>query len=147
MIRLATLDDVPQLIKLAKYYFNKSVLFTGLEFCPEETARMCVNSIMNDNNLCLVYDNGEIQACVSSTFHKWFTKEVVALEDIFIVKDCDNRGIVAYKLAKEWLKLCLDNGAARVYTSNTAGYESEGYLRLMSKLGFNKYEGEFLVHE
>ena len=148
MIREATIDDVSELVQCVKQYHGLSPLFKGLTFCPEATARLAVQCIMQENSSVLIYKSeGIIKGYVSTSFTNWFSKELIAIEDMFFVIEVKNRGMVAYKLAKYWKKYCLDKGAKKIYTSSTAGFGSEGYKNLMIKLGFVKFEGDFLSYE
>ena len=147
MIRKATLEDVSELVQCVKQYHASSPLFKGLTFCPEATARLAVQCIMQENSSVLIYKSeGIIKGYVSTTFTNWFSKELIAIEDMFYICDVEGRGRIALRLARYWLQYCLDNDAKKVYTSSTAGFGSNGYNKLMQKIGFNKFEGDFLIH-
>lgn len=144
-VRFANLGDVPELVQLSKQFTQRSECFQGMTFCYEETARLIVAAVMEDDcDLILMLDDNKIIGCCSIRYTRWFFKELCAIEEIFY----STNPKAAILLAREMVYVSLDRGAKKIYTSNTAGFGASAYKKIMQRLGFKPMnEGVFLYYE
>lgn len=145
IVREATLDDVPALVRLARGYFDENAQWGNLTFSAENAARSAVHRIMSDDSFVLVAGDCIGVAVVSVDTR--MTVEPVAFEEMFYIHKSHRHTRAAVLLARAYVKKSLEMGAKRIYTSSTAGFGALQYAKLMQRLGFKIIEnGVFLEY-
>lgn len=144
-VRFARLDDVPELVQMAKQFTARSKCFKGMTFCVEETAKLAVACVMEDDcDFIVIEKENNLLGFCSIRYTKWFFKELCAIEEIFYALNPK----AAVILAKSMVNHSLDKNAKKIYTSNTAGFGASAYKKIMQRQGFKVMEeGVFLYYE
>ncbi len=133
-IRVATQDDIPALIDIARRFAEEITLY-GIEFSALHAREYLTLAIDHPEVLVLI---GEPGAILIATLTQDFMAEPFAyVEKLYVTPEA--RGIgMAYGLAQGAIEWARAAGASHVFATATAGISddiNDAYTRLFSKLG------------
>ena len=139
-VRLATLDDVPDIVRLGEDYCYESN-YAGLDYDPrvaDITARHYIESAHYTLLLAVTQHHSTIGFIAGHTAPALFTRGVMAQEDIMLVRP-ESRGRIqtVKKLVWAFSRWAADQGARRITFGNSAGVVDDGaYIRFFERYGF-----------
>lgn len=139
MIRAATSEDVPEIVRLGSRSLVDGPYAGMLKDTPEHSAELALTVILAAKGEVLVYENdaGKISGLLGFIiFPHHFTKEPTATEIMWYVEPEERKGGSALKLLWEAEKRAKELGATRIgFTS-----PNEEVSELYKRFGYKKVE-------
>ena len=143
MIRAATSDDVPAIVRLGSQSLVDGPYAGMLKDTPEHSAEFALTVILASKGKVLLYENDERKVAGLLgflVFPHYFTKEPTATEIMWYVEPEERKGGGAIKLLWEAEKQAKELGATRMGFS--APNEDVG--KLYEKFGYKKLEVTYM---
>lgn len=140
IVRPATLDDLPDLLEIARQFIQEAPNYSSREL-DEQALRENLSAVINGMGAVFVAEQGQEIAggIVCLTTKDWFNNQVIAFEQVFYVKP-EYRGTpAALMLIDVFLSWSRQMGAGRVQCGTTTGINTQGCIRLYNHFGFNEY--------
>ncbi len=147
MIRRAEEKDLMQLVQCAKEYVTESGFFNGLHFDEDKAlTSIAVRSLSEDCVACVAVDGDVVLGVVSANIDASWTREAIAFEEIFYIRPEHRNARVAIKLCDFFIKECKMQGAKKIFSSSTAGFDDNGknanaFTKLLKRFGFKEIKG------
>jgi len=138
MIRLATEDDVDDLVEIAKEFYAEQLHKTGVTLKPDEELKFDLSTVIgleNSISLVLVEDDIVIGVVSGIIMDRVFFKGKVAQELVWFVKK-DHR-FSGMKLLKEFERVCIEKGCEEIVM---VAFENTKANDIYEKIGYSKLE-------
>ena len=133
MLRLATLDDVPALSRLALAMSDNSS-FAVLGFCPERFAAFVAPLITHGFALVSDIDGEVVGAMLGDVVQPWFAKNRMGVEYAVYLAPEHRSGLTAARMVSRWERWCKEQGAVQCRPSISTG--NTQISRLYEAMGF-----------
>lgn len=136
MIRAATHDDVPSLVRLGSLLHDMSS-YAGLGYDEDKVGRQCRSLIDGAGAVFVSVFEGEVVGFIGGgvTEH-WFSGEKIAFDYSFFVHPEFRHGVTAVRLIKAFEMWASSQGAVQMRMGITTSINVEGTSRLYRALGF-----------
>jgi len=139
IVRPATFKDLATIISSGEE-MHKSSNFKHLEWDARFFGENVVNLISSDNHDVLVAetDDGIVGGILCGVGPGISTRDPVAYELAFYVIPDARRSSAAPKLLRAYRDWAISRGAKRITAGNSAGAPDDGYVKLLTRAGFER---------
>lgn len=139
MIRLATLKDLPDLVRLG-LELHRSSDHVRHNFKPEKVAEKLAEIIEGNSTVVFVAErNGEIiGGFAGGVTELWYSDSLIGFDYSLFIQQGKRHGITAIRLLiafEEWAKIM---GAKEIHMGITTGINVESTSKLYESRGFNQ---------
>lgn len=136
-VRKATILDLLPVAMLADKYSKEVQTMDNHPLCVETLMQnMAATLLSEDGYLNLLEVDGRIVGGLWGilTTQPWSSTKFA--QDVIIFVDADYRNGCGLLLIRDWIKWAENKGAKEVYLSTASGVDTERFIRLAGKLGF-----------
>ena len=141
MIRLALLDDIPELLRMGRSFFNDSGYSHIAEY-NEETTAQTLEILINGGTLLTDGKTGMIGFLV---FPMFMDKNCIVAQELFWWVDKENRkSKLGIELLKEAEFLAKEKGAKSMIMLSLSSLDGEKVNDLYESLGYTKRESNYM---
>lgn len=139
IIRPATFEDLAAVISLGEE-MHKSSNFKHLEWDARHFGERVVSLITSpDHDIFLAVVDGDVAGGILCGIGPGLsTRNLVAYELGLYVTPDYRRTSAASQLLRAYVRWSRDRGAKRITAGNSAGAPDEGYVKLLTKSGFER---------
>lgn len=136
MIRAATHDDVPSLVRLGRLLHDTSS-YADLGYDDEKVARQCLALIDGAGAIFVSQLEGEVVGFIGGAVTEhWFSTEKVAFDYSFFVHPEFRHGVTAVRLMQAFERWARAQGAVQMRMGVTTALNVAGTSRLYKAMGF-----------
>lgn len=137
MIRSATPDDLPALLRLGEVMHRNST-YAHLSYSPERLARTLVRLLEADGGAVFVCEiDGVVAGALPCELVPAYFSDALIAQDLAIFVDPEARALgIGLALVRRFIEWAGAQGAARVEVKNGAGMDDRRFVRLMARMGF-----------
>lgn len=136
-LRLATVNDLPELVVLGRQLHQEST-YSSMDY-DDEIVKETLTDLMNKNQFVVVAEDinrSVVGVMAGSVRESWFGKDLIANDLVLLIRKDLRGGLIAYRLIKNfvlWAKLA---GAKQIRPGITTGNENADTL--YERLGFKR---------
>ena len=141
MIRLATEDDVDDLVEIAKEFYAEQLHKTGITLKNDDELKIDLTSIIGlENSISLVIVEDDIVVGVISGIitNRMFFEGKIAQELVWFVSKVNR--VSGIKLLKEFEKICIEKGCNEIVM---VAFNNTHANDIYEKLGYSKLETNY----
>jgi len=139
-LRPATLNDVPELVKLGHAFIQEAPNYQARPYIMEKAAEHFARLISGGGAVLLVEHESQIAGgIVGRVGGDWFNDSKIAFDDVLYVKPEFRKTRAAYMLIQAFIRWAQLMGASRIQCGTTTGVESAACIRLYRHFGFTEY--------
>lgn len=139
-IRVATLNDIPVLLKFGAAFVQESPNYKNREFVSEEAQQHFESLIDGQGVIFVIEHHQEVIAGFAGSIGKdWFNNQKIAIDHVMYVLPEFRKTRAAYLLIKSFVDWAHLMNVDRIQCGTTTGVESEGCIRLYEHFGFRQY--------
>jgi GNAT superfamily N-acetyltransferase len=145
-LRLATLQDMPQIAEMAKAFYDEHPDHT-CEFCPETTWAVLETLIKDLQSvfIVLVNDQDDVVGGLGATMSSpYYSKDVIGAEMFWYVHPDYRRGSSSVALIRAYEAWGEEVGCKSVHMSCLNGLQDEILSKLFVRMGYHKSELSFI---
>lgn len=139
MIRAATLDDMPDMLRLGALMHAES-RYASMTFAPEVLAETIAQLIASPYGFAWVAirKGRTVGVMLAGVGAQWFSRELTTFEyGVYVEPDCRG-GMLGISLIKSYKKWALSVGARIVQGGVTANIEDGAAGKIYERIGFDK---------
>ncbi|OZB46485.1 MAG: hypothetical protein B7X60_08535 [Polynucleobacter sp. 39-45-136] len=136
-LRLATVNDLPDLVMLGKQLHQEST-FSTMDY-DGEIVKQSLTDLINKNQFVVVTEdiNGiVIGVMAGSVTQSWFGNDLIASDLVLLVRQDRRGGLIAHRLIQHFVHWAKLAGAKQIRPGVTTGNESA--QALYERLGFKR---------
>lgn len=139
-IRVATLNDIPVLLKFGAAFVQESPNYKNREFIAQE-AQKHFEDLINGQGVIFVIESRQkvIAGFAGSIGKEWFNSQKIAIDHVMYVLPEFRKTRAAYYLIQTFIGWAVGMGANRIQCGTTTDVESKGCIRLYEHFGFKQY--------
>lgn len=141
MIRKATLEDVPHIVRMGERLHHESS-FSSISYCGERVAQIASVLISNGFAVVVEKDGEVIGGMMGDVVVPWYSTERMGIDYSLYIEPEHRNGMLAVKLVKMFEEWCLTMGAVQIRPGVSTGHMSAG--KLYRALGYEQV-GECFV--
>lgn len=139
-IRVATLNDIPVLLKFGAAFVQESPNYKNREFVSEEAQQHFESLIDGQGVIFVIEHHKEVIAGFAGSIGKdWFNNQKIAIDHVMYVLPEFRKTRAAYYLIQTFIGWAAGMGANRIQCGTTTDVESKGCTRLYEHFGFRQY--------
>jgi len=139
-LRPATLNDVPELVKLGYAFIQEAPNYQSRPYIAEKAAEHFARLIRGGGAVLLVEHENQIAGgIVGRVGGDWFNDAKIAFDDVLYVKPEFRKTRAAYMLIQAFIRWAQLMCASRIQCGTTTGVEYAACIRLYKHFGFTEY--------
>lgn len=139
-IRVATLNDIPVLLKFGAAFVQESPNYKNREFVSEEAQQHFASLIDGQGVIFVIEHHQEVIAGFAGSIGKdWFNNQKIAIDHVMYVLPEFRKTRAAYYLIQSFIGWAAGMRANRIQCGTTTDVESKGCIRLYEHFGFRQY--------
>lgn len=139
-LRPATLNDVPELVKLGQSFIQEAPNYQDRPYLIDKAAEHFTRLIKGGGVIFLVeHEKQIIGGFVGRIGGDWFNDTKIAFDDALYVKPEFRKTRASYMLIQAFIRWAQLMGASRIQCGTTTGVESAACIRLYKHFGFTEY--------
>lgn len=137
MIRTATHEDVPSLVRLGRILHDSSS-YVALGYDDERVGDQCKRLIDGAGAVFVSQREDEVVGFIGGAITQhWFSGEKVAFDYSFFVHPDYRHGVTAVRLVSAFERWARQQGAVQIRMGITTSVNVQGTTRLFKALGFD----------
>ena len=139
VVRAARLDEVEQLLGLARMLHQESIL-SYLPFSDEKVRRLTIDYISQPRTHCvLVGENqGEVVGLFAGHMVDYFFNDELFALSTFVYVRPEKRGVISLRLIRGFEEWARERGAREIELDMSSGLAMERSAKLMERLGYRR---------
>ena len=143
MVRVATLDDIPAMLRLGEIMHAES-RYSFMAYDAEKVATTLTTLIDSGFVMVREANGGElVGGMVGYMAEPWFSREPVAAELALFICPDKRGGVAAWYLINAFVEWAEQRGAREITMAITTGVKVEDTGKLYQRLGFEQVGGVF----
>jgi L-amino acid N-acyltransferase YncA len=133
MIRNATLEDIPEIIK-GGLSMVEETSYKHVDYSPERVEATC-KLLMAQGFIMVAEKNGEVVgAMLGDVYTPWYTTDSMGIDYCIYIKPEHRNGMIAARLIKRFEEWCIAMGAKQIRPGIGTG--NKNVSRLYKALGY-----------
>jgi GNAT superfamily N-acetyltransferase len=138
VIRPMTEDDIPDLIRMGKRFYDESPEYKRYNFAQEKLYQLGLWALTEPDRMCLVYDKGGIQGMMyGMVYQQYFSTDLTASE-LFLFVDQDRRGaLIGKRLVSAFEHWAHSMNAREIRVGVSAGINPDRVVGFYRALGYS----------
>lgn len=140
IVRPATLDDLPDLLEIARQFIQEAPNYSSRELDEQALTENLSQVIQGAGTVFVAVQDHEITGgIVCLTTKDWFNNQVIAFEQVFYVKPAYRSTRAALYLIDTFITWAKHMNAGRIQCGTTTGINTQGCIRLYNHFGFKEH--------
>lgn len=141
MIKLAVIEDVPELLRMGELFFNASGYSDLTSFNVEDTRELLIDLIENE----WILTDGKSAMLGLVVFPVFMNKSTIVAQELFWWVDESSRGTrVGVSILKEAEKLAKSHGATSIMMLSIDNLNGSAVNKLYERLGYKRREQTYM---
>lgn len=139
MIRRILIEDIDQVVEVARLMHGESNFSGFVPFCEESIRNYTRRSIHDDNYAAILCEcDNEIAGFISGSVHplKFNNNYIQGSEDFWYMAPKYRRTAAGIKLLSVFIHWCRDMGASSIQVTDSALIEPDKVRRVLDRFGF-----------
>lgn len=139
-VRVATIEDIPSLIEIARQFIVEAPNYSKREL-NETALDQNFRSVMSGAGAIFLVEskNQIVGGIVCLTTTDWFNDQVIAFEQVFYVCPEYRATRAPFLLLDSFISWAKHMNAGRIQCGTTTGINTKGCIRLYQHFGFSEY--------
>lgn len=140
IVRPATLDDLPDLLEIARQFIQEAPNYSSRELDEQALTENLSQVIQGAGTVFVAVQDHEIAGgIVCLTTKDWFNNQVIAFEQVFYVKPAYRSTRAALYLIDTFITWAKHMNAGRIQCGTTTGINTQGCIRLYNHFGLKEH--------